>query len=773
MLSDALVAWGMHLTIDVVPNHMAIDGRDNRWWWDVLENGPASRFSRYFDIDWEGEPEREGHTVLVPILGDRYGHVLERLELTVARRGGSFEVEYYDHELPLSPKTYDTILDAAGLRELAEEFGAIPRADVTDRLARHERHDRKEQLKERLRILCEADTESAIAIDVALKHLNSDPDRLDALLRRQNYRLVHWRVGREELDYRRFFNIENLVGLRVEDDEVFAAVHETTARLVDSGAADGLRIDHIDGLLDPEGYLHRLRRMAPDAYVVVEKILTGDEALPRSWPVQGTTGYDFIYQVNNLLVDPDGESGLTGCYSRLTGEPTDYVQVEREAKRQILREELAPELEKLTHQLLAICDEHRSQRDRTRSELRSALAELIVSFPTYRTYVHPDRAITESDRRRIGDAVAVAKQRLPVLDADLFDFIGDLLQLRWPAAAEAAFALTFPQVSAPVRAKGSEDTAFYRFLRLVSLNEVGGDPATVGRPIGEFYDWCTRTEADWPQTMLALDTHDTKRSADVRARINLLSEMPGEWETEATTWLELTDEHADRDSPDLNMRYLFLQTVVGAWPIETDRVLAYMGKAAREAKVHTSWSDPNEAYEAALGAFVQRSLDDERFVGKVETFLAEQRLVELGRVSSLAQTALQLTCPGVPDFYQGAETWDNRLVDPDNRRPVDFAALRDRPDAKTRLIRTVLHHRGAHPEAYSGFEALSEQVIAFARSGIVVVVPRHTARSDRWRQAKVSLPSGPWRGLLTGADHTGTVDVIELLGDHPLAILVR
>jgi (1->4)-alpha-D-glucan 1-alpha-D-glucosylmutase len=772
-LTDALVAHDLNLTIDVVPNHMAIDGRANRWWWDVMENGPSSRFSRYFDIDWEGEPERTGHRVLVPILGERYGRTLERGELKVVRNGGSFDVEYHDHEMPVSPRTYDAILDAAGLPELAEEFRALPPATATEPVAGLERHDRKEWLKEKLRILGQSDAEAAVAIDLALRKLNSDPAQLDALLRRQNYRLVYWRVGREELDYRRFFNIDSLVGLRVEDDEVFAAVHETTARLVDAGTVDGLRIDHVDGLLDPEGYLHRVRRMAPGAYVVVEKILVGEEALPPSWPVQGTTGYDFIYRVNNLLVAPEGQDDLTGCYSRLTGEPTDYFQVEWEAKHQIMRDDLAPELARLTRLLLAVCDEHWSQRDRTRSELRVALAELIASFPTYRTYVHPDRAVTEPDRERISAAVAAAQQRQREVDADLFDFIGDVLLLRWTGPAETSFALAFPQVSSPVMAKGAEDTAFYRFLRLVSLNEVGGNPATVGRPIGEFYEWCAGIEEHWPHTMLALDTHDTKRSADVRARINLLSEMPDAWEAEATSWLELTDHHAGRDGPDLNMRYLFLQTLVGAWPIENGRLIPYMEKAAREAKVHTSWADPNPAYEDALRAFVEHSLDDPRFRQMVETFLRERRFTELGQVSSLAQTALQLTCPGVPDIYQGAEEWNNRLVDPDNRQPVDFAAIRHQPGPKTRLIQAVLHHRRAHADAYSGFEALSEQVIAFARSGVAVVVPRHTARSDSWLKARVSLPHGTWRSLLTGADHAGTVAAAELLGPHSVAVLVR
>ena len=779
-LAAALAAQGMHATIDVVPNHMAIDGRANRWWWDVLENGPSSVYSDYFDIDWLGDPERSGHTVLVPVLGDRYGRVLERGEVVIEREGGSFVVHYHEHELPLSPRTYDAILAPGiefheALGELASEFRSLPHSGSTARQARHER---KELLKDQLAVICDRDPTVAEGIESRLEKLRSDPDALDAVLRRQNYRLAYWRVAREELDYRRFFNIETLVGLRVEDDEVFSAIHSKTLSMVHKGWVNGLRVDHIDGLRDPQGYLQRLRRLAPTVYLAAEKILGEHERIPRDWPLDGTTGYDFVARINNLFVDPEGEPGLTGCYNRLTGEHPDYRQVEWAAKHQIMTDELAPELERLTRTLLAVCDAHRTQRDRTRAELRSALAEILACFPVYRTYLQPDRPVADTDERNVWAAVAAAQQRQPGIDSDLLQFVGELLLLQWPGSAETEFALAFPQLSAPVMAKGAEDTAFYRYHRLASLNEVGGDPGVIGRPVEDFYDWCAQIQDRWPQTMLALDTHDTKRSADVRARINLLSEMPEAWEAAATSWLEATDRFAPGDAPDLNIRYLFLQTLVGTWPIETERLETYMAKAVREAKVHTSWSDPDEAYEADLRQFIRASLSDTAFIRLLEHFLDEQRITELGRRVSLSQLALQLTCPGVPDIYQGSEAWDNRLVDPDNRRPVDHAAIRREWGPKAHLIAEVLGHRRLDAGAYKGFSSLTvsgpeaDRVVAFARSGVVAVVPRHLVRHRSWQDTVVQLPPGKWTSLLSGASHPqGSVAVDELLADQPVAVL--
>ncbi|MBV8462949.1 MAG: malto-oligosyltrehalose synthase, partial [Acidimicrobiales bacterium] len=720
-LASALSEAGIHETVDVVPNHMAIDGRANRWWWDVLENGPSSIYASYFDIDWLGDGVRSEQTVLVPLLGDHYGRVLDAGEVSVIRQGGAFTVCYFDHELPVSPRSLDELLHQAAkamgsptLDELATEFGRLPHAHSTDPEAVQVRHEVKERLRDRLDALCQTDAEIGAAIDRELERINADPDRLDALLRRQNFRLAFWRVAHEELDYRRFFNIETLVGLRVEREQVFADSHVKIAELVRRATVDGLRVDHVDGLRDPEGYLHRLRRLAPDAYLVVEKILAAPERLPAEWPIAGTTGYDFVARVNNLMVDPSSESALTGCYSRLTGEPTDYRQVEKAAKYQVVAEDLAPEVERLARMLFSVCDGHRYHRDRTRTEVRAALQEVLAAFPVYRTYVQADRPVRDEDRQRIEAAVKAAEAAHTGVDPDLIHFIGELLLLQWPGHAETEFALSFPQLSAPVMAKGAEDTAFYRYNRLVSLNEVGGDPGVFGRPLEDFYEWCTAVAERWPATMLALGTHDTKRSPDVRARINLLSELAEPWEAAVTRWLEVTDRHTGPYGPDANTRYLMFQTLVGAWPIPPDRLAGYMQKAVKEGKVHTSWTNPNSAYEEDLRAFVERTVHDPVFTELLESFLDDWRIDELGVAAALAQTALLLTCPGVPDIYQGGEQRDDRLVDPDNRRPVDFAALRaslaaldegrvvPKSAPKLWLMSRVLRHRRERPEAYAG-----------------------------------------------------------------------
>lgn len=807
-LREGLEAIGLGLTVDIVPNHMAIDGRANRWWWDVLENGPSSLYAPYFDIDWPGDSSRHEPTVLVPVLGDRYGRVLEDRDVEVRRDGGTFTVGYFDHELPVSPRTLDVILARAGeaagspaLVELSGEFGALPHASVTDPASIQVRHEQKERLAGRLAALIETEAGLAGAIDAELASVNADPDELDRLLCRQNYRLAYWRSAREELDYRRFFNIETLVGLRVEDDRVFADTHETMARLVRDGTVTGLRVDHVDGLRDPEGYLQRLRRLAPGAYVVVEKILDPDEELPREWPVEGTTGYDFMTSVANVMVDRSGEEPLTVSYTRLTGEPGSYQEVARLAKLQIMTEELAPEVDRLTRLLHRICDGHRRQRDRTRGEIHEALRAILASFPVYRTYLQPDRARTERDIEQVAKAVKAAKETAPGIDSDLLDFIGELLLFECPGGPEATFAQMFPQLSAPVMAKGAEDTAFYRYNRLVSLNEVGGDPGTLGRSLDDFHADCLRRAGQHPEAMLALATHDTKRSPDVRARISLLSEIPAHWEAAVTAWLAMTDHHSGPEGPDYNARYLMFQTLVGAWPITAERLCAYMDKAAKEAKVHTSWADPNADYDYQTRRFVEATLADDAFVEALERFLAERNIVGLGRATSLAQTALLLTCPGLPDIYQGSESWDNSLVDPDNRRPVDFDRLAADLDssrswgpdalasggsptepAKTWLTGRLLGHRSARPELYrGGYRRLAVEgpraghLIAFDRGGLVVLVGRHLAGLEGgWYSTTVDLPPGSWNPVIGSSAPSlagGRHRVADLLGAGPLAVL--
>ncbi len=749
-LVERLADAGLGQVLDIVPNHMALAGRANAWWWDVLENGPSSLYASYFDIDWDPPQRKLTATVLMPVLGDHYGRVLEAGELKVEREGGSFTVRYYDHEVPLSPRTLDELLARAAARarsvkleSLAAALGHLPHARSTDPAAVAERHRDKEVLRDRLAELCAARPEVAAAVDAEIEELNRDPDALDELLGRQNYRLAHWRTGAEELSYRRFFNIETLAGLRIENPAVFADTHRLVIDLVSAGALDGLRVDHVDGLADPEGYLYRLRDATAGAYVVVEKILEADEELPRSWPVAGTSGYDFLNRVNQLFADAGNEAAMRAGYVRFTGQHESYPDIVYRAKCQIMRQELAAEVERLTELLADVCEGHRRQRDHTRRELRDALREVIAAFPVYRTYARPGHPITAADRAHVAAAVATARQRRDDLDAELLGFIGELLVLDHPGDVEAAFAIRFAQVSSPVMAKGVEDTAFYRYQPLISLNEVGGNPGRFGRPVADFHQDMAEAARQWPEAMLTLSTHDTKRSGDVRARINVLSELPEAWDRALRRWAQLGERYKQGGWPDGNAEYLLFQTLVGAWPIDSARAAAFMEKAAKEAKVHTSWVDPCAGYDEALRAFVLAVLADEGFIADMEAFLAGHRIVEWGRVNSLAQTTLLLTCPGIPDLYQGAELWDLSLVDPDNRRPVDYDSRRrllgaltgggpeaalaggDEGGTKLWLIHRLLRHRRQHPDLYgpaSGYQPLdvfghkASHAVAFTRA---------------------------------------------------------
>jgi (1->4)-alpha-D-glucan 1-alpha-D-glucosylmutase len=809
-LTEQLARAGLGQVLDIVPNHMALAGRANAWWWDVLENGPSSVYASYFDIDWDPPQRKLAATVLMPVLGDQYGRVLEAGELVLQRDGGSFTVRYHDHEAPISPRTLGELLTKAAARAGSEElaslalaFSRLPHAGRTDRSGVAERHRDKEVLRARLADLAAARPEVAMAIDAEVVALNRDFDALDDLLSQQNYRLAYWRTGAEELSYRRFFDIETLAGLRVEDQAVFADTHRLILRLVADGTLDGLRVDHVDGLADPEGYLIRLRDATGGVYVVVEKILEADEELPSSWPVAGSSGYEFLNHVNQLFVDSRHKAAMLACYSRFTGQEQDYADVVYQAKLEIMREDLAAEVERLTALLADVCEQHRRQRDHTRRELRDTLRELIAAFPVYRTYFRAGHPPTAADRAHVAAAVEAARQRRPDLDVELIDFIGDLLTGGYQGAEEASFAVRFAQVSAPVMAKGVEDTAFYRYQPLVSLNEVGGDPGRFGRPVADFHQAMAAAARRWPEAMLTLSTHDTKRSGDVRARISLLSELPEQWERAVTRWAERNNRYKQDGWPDRNAEYLLYQSLVGAWPIGPGRAGAFMLKAAKEAKVHTSWIDSNASYDDALSAFVTAVLADRDFVADLEGFLAEHRLVELGRVNSLAQTALLLTCPGIPDLYQGTELWDRSLVDPDNRRPVDYERRRELLDLlsgagpeevlarpgeggpKLWLIHRVLAHRRRHPGAYgpgSGYEPLhvhghlARHVVAFARGGgLAVLVPRLVARLDEtWPGTTVDLPEGGWTDVLTGDQiGGGRVRVAALTRRFPVVVLGR
>jgi (1->4)-alpha-D-glucan 1-alpha-D-glucosylmutase len=790
--------------LDIVPNHMAITP-ENQWWWDVLENGPSSPYAAYFDVEWDPPESRMRNVVLLPVLGDHYGRVLDAGELAVERHGGTFVVRYHDHLWPASPRSMDGLLaraaTAAGSDELAffaDSLGSLPLS--SDPRAARRRHRDKEVVRRLLARLVKENPAVAAAIDVEVDRLNRDPDALDAVIQRQNFRPAFWRTASHELGYRRFFDINSLVGLRTEDEKVFADTHALVLRWLRDGVLDGVRIDHPDGLRDPEGYFRRLRDHAPAAWVVAEKILEPGERLPETWPIAGTTGYDFLNRVGGLFVDPRGEEPLTRFYADFTGEKSDYAALVRDKKLQVLRDVLGSDVNRLTAVLQDVCERHRRHRDYTRNELHHALRELVACFPVYRTYVRaPDGSLTAQDERYIGEAVAAAKAGRGDLDAELFDFLGRLLRLEIRGDLEAELVMRFQQLTGPAMAKGVEDTTFYNFNRLVALNEVGGDPGRFGVSLEAFHEACAEAWARWPRALLATSTHDSKRSEDVRARLGLLSEIPERWAEAVRGWATINEDR--RGSVDRNTEYLFYQTLVGAWPLSAERAAAYMEKAAREAKARTSWTRPDAAYEEALGGFVRDCLEDVEFRRDVAAFVGP--LIEPGRITSLAQTLVKITAPGVPDFYQGTELWDLSLVDPDNRRPVDYERRRrllseaeglSAEDALARmdeglpklwLIRHALCARRSHarafgegePARYRGLSATGSRanhVAAFERGGeVVTVVPRLVLTlAGEWEDTRLTLPPGRWRNDLTGQPFEGDVALGELLARFPLALLL-
>ncbi|HXM58890.1 MAG TPA: malto-oligosyltrehalose synthase, partial [Candidatus Dormibacteraeota bacterium] len=745
-LCRALGANGLGQVLDIVPNHMAIAGRRNRWWWDVLENGPSSRYATYFDVAWDPPERKLRDRILMPVLGDHYGRVLEAGQLQLARQDVRLLVRYHEHELPIDPRSYELVLgDGAG--GLGPLFAALPVLAPEDRAGALRRHLEQEVLVARLRRL-----EAGPELDARIGLINADPDRLDALLERQNYRLARWQTAGYELDYRRFFDVNSLAALRMEDPEVFADTHVRVLEWLHAGVLDGVRIDHPDGLRDPHGYLARLRRAAPGAWIVAEKILDGDEELPDDWPVAGTTGYDFANRVLGLFVDPAAEPAMTNVYAQFTGERQIFADVAYDARHQVMRELLAADLSRLTALFVRVCEDNRRYRDYTRHELSECLREAIACLRVYRTYVRPDEPPSAADQARIGAALAAAGRRRPDLDPELLALLGRILVQGDTGEHTAELVARFQQTSGPVAAKGGEDTAMYRHHRMAALNEVGGDPDRFGLAPEEFHAACARTAQRWPAGMLSTSTHDTKRSEDVRARLAVLSELPDAWAAAVGRWSAHNARHRAGDLPDRNTEYLLYQTLVGAWPISRDRLLTYLEKAAREAKTHTSWLAPDAGYEAALRDFASCVLADGPFTADLEAFL--RPVAEAGRVNSLAMKLLCLTAPGVPDVYQGTELWDLSLVDPDNRRPVDFAA-RDRLLAeldglgdraaeaawarreeglpKLLVVSRALRLRAARPEAfatgaYRPLPALGGRaghLVAFCRGeAVATVVPR-------------------------------------------------
>ena len=724
--SQALRALGLGQLLDMVPNHMGVLGADNAWWMDVLENGPASDYAQYFDIDWHPvNTELEGK-VLVPVLGDHYGNVLPSGELVLVfeRETGSFALRYHEHRFPLNPRSYPAILkraealladveSRAAISSLAASFGHLPRRETLEAAARAERARDKEIHKGRLARLTGRQPKVAQAIDAALAEFNTDGahEALHELLEIQAYRLSYWRVASDEINYRRFFDINDLAALRMENEQVFESTHAFILELAASGVVDGLRIDHPDGLFDPAKYFRRLQegyarragislaerdakgRPARALYVVVEKIVAPHERVPESWHVHGTTGYRFAMLVNGVLVDTKAQAKLDRIWSAFTGEDDSFEELAYEGKRSIMRSALASELTVLATELLRIARADRRTRDYTFNTLRQALAEVAACMPVYRTYIIDQPSA--QDLRYVDWALAHARRRSRAADISIFDFVRQaLLGQALESAGEALqarvrrFAIRFQQFTSPVAAKGVKDTAFYRYSRLVSLNEVGGEPSQFGTTVRAFHGASGNRAARWPHTMLATSTHDNKRSEDVRNRINVLSEMPAGWRLTLRRWGKLNRAHRSKlesgFAPSPADEYLLYQTLLGTLPVQgldeaaldtyRERIVRYAVKAARESKAHTSWISPNEEYEGALKAFVRAllvRLQPNPFLDDLCTQAAT--IAWFGALNSVSMAVIKFTSPGVPDLYQGNELIDLSLVDPDNRRPVDFA----------------------------------------------------------------------------------------------------
>ncbi|HET9865149.1 MAG TPA: malto-oligosyltrehalose synthase [Steroidobacteraceae bacterium] len=826
---------GLGQILDFVPNHMGVGGADNPLWLNVLEWGPESRFAGWFDIDWKPASRYLNEKLLVPVLGEQYGAVLEdgKLVLKFDDRAGEFAVWAYDtHKLPVCPLHYGRILgnEHVALERLADEFGAL--LEWRPQIER-----RADDLKRELAELVAGDGQARASLERSLARLNGSQDaarrELDALIQVQSWRASHFRVAGDDINYRRFFNINDLAGLRMELPEVFEHTHRLVLRLLRQGVLDGLRIDHVDGLLDPRGYLQRLRAATNGAgttgYLVVEKILARDESLREDWPVDGTTGYEFANLVTGLLIDAGGEIPMTRAYGEFAGEHRAFEDIVRECKLRIMRFEMSSELNVLARDTARVARQNPRTADFTRNLLRRAIRELVASFPIYRTYLNSAGTLDEVDRRYLSRALAGARRHERDIDASVFDFLEGLLTGALVNAPRSGFsrhavlrtAMKFQQYSGPVMAKGLEDTAFYRYNRLLALNEVGGHPDHFGVSPADFHAANAARAAAWPHSLLATSTHDTKRGEDARARLAVLSEIPQEWHAQLTEWSKALHV-ASAALQDPNTEYFFYQLLLGSWPVRAEpseiehfraRAQQAMLKSVREAKVRTSWSVPDENYEHALASFVNAAFGSADFRRRFEPFQA--RVAALGMQNSLVQTTLKLTAPGVPDIYQGSELWNLSLVDPDNRRAVDYAlrmrmleeierdyaadpaaAIRAWLDAwhdgriKLWLTWRLLKLRRDHPRIFAGgYEPLevtgpdSDRVIAFLRSSdgpsLVVAVARWPAARERdagWRQA--SIPgagnSAGWRDVLTGASCSREPPNASLLfAQLPVAILIR
>ncbi len=900
---------GMGQILDIVPNHMCIESPYNVWWMDVLENGPSSPFAKFFDIDWTPIKKELRDKVLIPILGDQYGNVLENGDLTLAYEEGAFFVYYYDDKFPLRPQTYTVILEHRLedlTQRLAEEnvnyeeylsiitaLKNLPPHTEADPARIEEQRREKEVIKRRLLALVNVSEAVREHLTENIRLFNGTKgdsrsfDLLDGLLNQQVYRLSHWRVATDEINYRRFFDINGLGAIHMEHHAVFVASHALVFRLIRDGSVTGLRIDHPDGLYNPVEYFHRLQRgcfvsrsLAPGVeppeeerelarrydeavladptykpfYIVGEKILTKAERMPEDWPIFSTTGYVFLNSVNGVFIESENAKAFDAIYEKFIREKISIQEIVPEKKKLVMQVAMASEMNTLGHYLNGLSEKSRHTRDFTLNSLRNAIVEVVACFPVYRIYTNT-WSVADRDGQYIELAVSRAKRKNPAISESIFDFVKDVLLLRFPQdmrdedkEAWLDFAMRFQQITGPVMAKGVEDTAFYVYNRLVSLNEVGGTPERFGTPPETFHGQNIERVKNWPHALIATSTHDTKGGEDTRQRINVLSEIPREWAERVRIWARMNKKRKamidGMEAPDRNDEYLLYQTLIGTWPIEQlngrehdvllARIRDYMLKAAREAKVNTSWINPNEKYEEALALFVNAVMKPSRENRFLNDFLPFQKMVShYGMYNSLSQTLLKICAPGVPDFYQGTELWDFSLVDPDNRRPVDFgkrmqilSLLKDMESKMTAenvawelslnkedgriklyLISTALNYRKKNRNLFEQGEYLplvaegtrASHVCAFERrlggSSVLVAVPRLLARiisgggsapfgKAVWEDTSLALPEDEqgtqFQNVFTGevvstpsAEGKSVVFLSDVFSRFPAALLYR
>jgi (1->4)-alpha-D-glucan 1-alpha-D-glucosylmutase len=845
---EELHSRDMGQILDFVPNHMCITSKENVWWMDVLENGPGSVYSSYFDIDWNPTKKELKDKVLLPMLGDQYGRILENGELILRFEEGAFFLSYYDHKFPIIPKTYSLVFkhrldvlkeilspDNAHFTELLSIMTALTHLPAyTEREPEkiEERNREKEIIKKRIWNLYNDSAEFRNFLDENIRIFNGIKgehrsfDLLDELLGMQIYRLSHWRVATEEINYRRFFDINSLAAIRMENESVFKATHSLLMKLVMQGKVTGLRLDHPDGLYDPSEYFRRLQKecflqlragylenmergytvsrnssdagngslhiyesaVSSDAqrkffYIIGEKILTRGERMPEEWPIFSTTGYVFLNSLNGIFVDSRNARTFESVYEKFIGKKQNFQEIVYEKKKLIMQVAMSSEVNTLAHYLNRISEKDRNTRDFTLNSLATAIIEIVAFFPVYRTYIN-SYDVKDRDRQYIETCIAKARRKNPAVSGSIFEFLKDVLLLRFPEDHPESeksvwldFVMRFQQITGPVMAKGLEDTAFYVYNRLVSLNEVGGMPDRFGTPLETFHGQNIERHKFWPHALITTSTHDTKRGEDMRARINVLSEMPDEWRKKLFLWRRLNRKKRvlvdGQPVPDQNEEYFIYQTLIGAWPAGVigpsgdqeflPRIKDYLLKSIREAKENTSWINPNPTYEEAFTVFIDSLLDrssNRQFIMDFEAFQAS--VSHYGMFNSLSQTVLKLTSPGVPDIYQGTELWQFSLVDPDNRWAVDYKSRTEMLDEITRLesesgslkllkklihekengmiklyvIKKILNFRKAEKELFSsgeyvpleGHDQKSEYFCAFLRrngkKSIIVVVPR-------------------------------------------------